>query len=141
MRASIRPATRRPPRTSKVRTIYTRKEPEGIDHLYVMGATYPRVTTMIAANSEFYRSKFSFVFGLNKVIPKKNYYPDPPLPNFQRKALTELVNDNECVARIPFLRETTAYINLVGIFKFGKVTFRIQRTNEFVNYLYDKQIC
>ena len=65
----------------------------------------------------------------------------PPLPNFQRKALTELVNGNECVARIPFLRETTAYINLVAIFKFGKVTFRIQRTNEFVEYLYDKQIC
>ena len=33
-----------------------------IDHVYVMGATYPRVTTMIAANNEFYRSKFSLVF-------------------------------------------------------------------------------
>lgn len=65
----------------------------------------------------------------------------PPLPNFQEKVLKELINSSECVARIPFLRETTAYISLVGIFKFGKVTFRIQRTNEFVNYLYDKQIC
>lgn len=65
----------------------------------------------------------------------------PPLPNFQEKVLKELINSSEYVARIPFLRETTAYISLVGIFKFGKVTFRIQRTNEFVNYLYDKQIC
>ena len=40
-----------------------------IDHMYIMGATYPRVTTMIASNSEFYRKKFSFIFGLNKVIP------------------------------------------------------------------------
>ena len=47
-----------------------------IDHMYVCGATYPRVTNMIAGNNEFYRSKFSFIFGLNKVIPKKNYYPD-----------------------------------------------------------------
>ena len=65
----------------------------------------------------------------------------PPLPNFQEKVLRELINSHECVARIPFLRETTAYISLVGIFKFGKVTFRIKRTNEFVEYLYEKQIC
>jgi uncharacterized membrane-anchored protein YitT (DUF2179 family) len=39
-----------------------------IDHMYVMGATYPRVTNMIAGNSEFYRTKFSFIFGLNKSI-------------------------------------------------------------------------
>ena len=47
-----------------------------IDHMYVMGATYPRITTMIASNSEFYRKKFWFVFGLNRVIPKKNFSPD-----------------------------------------------------------------
>ena len=41
-----------------------------------VGATYPRITNMIAGQSEFYRKKFSFIFGLNKVIPKKNYYPD-----------------------------------------------------------------
>ena len=29
-----------------------------IDHMYVCGATYPRVTNMIAGNNEFYRSKF-----------------------------------------------------------------------------------
>ncbi len=47
-----------------------------IDHLYVMGACYPRVTNMMAGCSEFYRKKFSFVFGLSKVIPKKNYSAD-----------------------------------------------------------------
>ena len=41
-----------------------------IDHLYVMGACYPRITNMMAANNEFYRTKFNFIFGLNKVIPK-----------------------------------------------------------------------
>ncbi|MBQ3166562.1 MAG: hypothetical protein IJC01_04405, partial [Clostridia bacterium] len=40
-----------------------------IDHMYVCGATYPRVTNMIAGYNEFYRTKFSFIFGLNKVIP------------------------------------------------------------------------
>ena len=47
-----------------------------IDHMYIMGATYPRVTNMIASHSEFYRKKFNFIFGLNNVIPKKNNYPD-----------------------------------------------------------------
>ena len=47
-----------------------------IDHMYVMGAAYPRVTTMIASNSEFYRKKFWFAFKLNRVIPKKNFIPD-----------------------------------------------------------------
>ena len=47
-----------------------------LDHIYVCGATYPRVTNMMAGCSEFYRKKFSFVFNLNKVIPKKNYSAD-----------------------------------------------------------------
>lgn len=47
-----------------------------IDHVYVLGATYPRITNMVAGNNEFYRKKFAFLFGLNKVIPKKNYSPD-----------------------------------------------------------------
>ena len=47
-----------------------------IDHVYVCGATYPRRTNMMAGYSEFYRKKFSTVFSLNRVIPKKNYSPD-----------------------------------------------------------------
>ena len=33
-----------------------------IDHMYVMGASYPRITNMVAGCSEFYRKKFSFIF-------------------------------------------------------------------------------
>ena len=39
-----------------------------IDHMYVMGATYPRITNMIAGNNEFYRKKFSFIFLLFHII-------------------------------------------------------------------------
>ena len=39
-----------------------------IDHMYVMGACYPRITNMLAGYNEFYRTKFSFIFGLNKNI-------------------------------------------------------------------------
>ena len=39
-----------------------------IDHMYVCGATYPRITNMIAGHSEFYRKKFSFIFKLNRVM-------------------------------------------------------------------------
>lgn len=46
-----------------------------LDHLYVMGAAYPRITNMMAGCNEFYRKKFSFIFGLNKVIPKKIIRP------------------------------------------------------------------
>ena len=47
-----------------------------VDHLYVMGACYPRVTNMMAGNYLFYRDKFSFIFNLSKAIPKKSYAPD-----------------------------------------------------------------
>ena len=46
------------------------------DHMYICGATYPRRTNMIAGNCEFYRTKFSLLFKLDRVIPKKNYSPD-----------------------------------------------------------------
>ena len=104
-------------------------------------STYRVTSLRYSVNNESWRWLLNYLktgnpddFGINP-----NYLP--PLPNFQEKVLRELINSHECVARIPFLRETTAYISLVGIFKFGKVTFRIKRTNEFVEYLYEKQIC
>ena len=33
-----------------------------IDHMYVMGATYPRITNMIAGNNEFYRNINLFIY-------------------------------------------------------------------------------
>ena len=68
-----------------------------IDHLYVMGACYPRITNMMAANNEFYRSKFNFIFGLNKVIPKKNYSAD----RLAIKGVSEVIRHGGCVTFAP----------------------------------------
>ena len=68
-----------------------------IDHLYVMGATYPRVTNMMAAYNEFYRKKFSFVFGLDKVIPKKNYSID----RLYIRGISDVFKKNGCVTFAP----------------------------------------
>ena len=68
-----------------------------IDHLYVMGACYPRITNMMAANNEFYRSKFNFIFGLNKVIPKKNYSAD----RLAIKGVSEVIRKGGCVTFAP----------------------------------------
>ena len=68
-----------------------------IDHLYVCGATYPRVTNMMAACNEFYRQKFSFIFNLNKVIPKKQYTADT-LPI---KAVSKVLKKGGCVTFAP----------------------------------------
>ncbi|MBQ3495676.1 MAG: 1-acyl-sn-glycerol-3-phosphate acyltransferase [Clostridia bacterium] len=68
-----------------------------IDHMYVMGACYPRITNMMAGYCEFYRGKFSFVFGLNKVIPKKNYAADA-LPI---RAVSKVLKKGGCVTFAP----------------------------------------
>ncbi|MBR2330635.1 MAG: 1-acyl-sn-glycerol-3-phosphate acyltransferase [Clostridia bacterium] len=68
-----------------------------IDHLYVMGSCYPRVTNMMAAYNEFYRKKFSFLFGLNKVIPKKNYSAD----KLSIRAVSEVIKKGGCVTFAP----------------------------------------
>jgi 1-acyl-sn-glycerol-3-phosphate acyltransferase len=68
-----------------------------IDHLYVMGASYPRITNMMAGCSEFYRKKFSFVFGLNKVIPKKNYSMD----RIYIRGISEVFKKGGCVTFAP----------------------------------------
>lgn len=104
-------------------------------------STYRVTSLRYSVNNESWRWLLNYLKTGNPDDFGINLNNLPPLPNFQEKVLRELINSNECVARIPFLRETTAYISLVGIFKFGKVTFRIKRTNEFVEYLYEKQIC
>ena len=68
-----------------------------IDHMYVMGSCYPRVTNMMAGYCEFYRKKFSFLFGLNKVIPKKNYSPD----KLSSRAVSEVIKKGGCVTFAP----------------------------------------
>ncbi|MBQ4049212.1 MAG: 1-acyl-sn-glycerol-3-phosphate acyltransferase [Clostridia bacterium] len=68
-----------------------------IDHMYVMGATYPRRTNMMASYSEFFRKKFSFVFALNKVIPKKNYAID----KLYIRAISDVFKKGGCVTFSP----------------------------------------
>ena len=49
--------------------------------------------------------------------------------------LKELIESRCNIARIPFLRETQAFVKLRGLFKFGKLFFSIRRSDEFMDYL------
>lgn len=49
-----------------------------------------------------------------------------------------LIEQKFNIARIPFLRETEAYIKLRGLFRFGKIYFSIRRSDEFIDYLNSK---
>lgn len=60
------------------------------------------------------------------------------ITDFPKVCLKELIEQRYNIARIPFLRETTAYIKLRGLFKFGKLFFSIKRSDEFMDYLNDK---
>ena len=57
---------------------------------------------------------------------------------FQEDAIRGLIEHKYNIARIPFLRETEAYIKLRGLFRFGKLFFSIKRTDDFINYLESK---
>lgn len=62
------------------------------------------------------------------------------LPNFQTTALKALVKEKHKIYRIPFLRETQPCINLIAVFKFGKIYFRIRLTDPIVEYLNSNNI-
>ncbi|MBR5439743.1 MAG: hypothetical protein IKV61_05990 [Clostridia bacterium] len=68
-----------------------------IDHLYVCGACYPRITNMMAGYCEFYRKKFSLIFNLNKVIPKKQYTAD----SLPIRAVSKVLKKGGCVTFAP----------------------------------------
>lgn len=55
--------------------------------------------------------------------------------DFQESKVKELVESKCNIARIPFLRETQAFVKLRGLFKFGKLFFSIRRSDEFMDYL------
>lgn len=57
---------------------------------------------------------------------------------FQEDAIRGLIEHKYNIARIPFLRETEAYIKLRGLFRFGKLFFSIKRSDEFIDYLNSK---
>ena len=56
----------------------------------------------------------------------------------QKNKLKELLDKKLNIARIPFLRETQAFVKLRGLFKFGKLFFSIKRTDDFMDYLKEK---
>ncbi|MCD7940704.1 MAG: hypothetical protein LUH50_11945 [Bacteroides intestinalis] len=58
--------------------------------------------------------------------------------DFQINCLKQLIEKGYNIARIPFIRETTGYIKLRGLFKHGKLFFSIRRSDEFINYLESK---
>lgn len=60
------------------------------------------------------------------------------IAEFQMTCLKELIEHKYNIARIPFLRETEAYIKLRGLFRFGKLFFSIKRNDEFIDYLNSK---
>ncbi|MEY8685210.1 hypothetical protein AB9N12_03385 [Bacteroides sp. AN502(2024)] len=60
------------------------------------------------------------------------------ITDFPTICLKELIEQKYNIARIPFLRETEAYIKLRGLFRFGKLFFSITRTDEFMDYLNSK---
>ena len=68
-----------------------------IDHLYVCGACYPRITNMMAGYCEFFRQKFSLIFNLNKVIPKKQYTAD----SLPIRAVSKVLKKGGCVTFAP----------------------------------------
>lgn len=54
---------------------------------------------------------------------------------FQESKVKELVESKCNIARIPFLRETQAFVKLRGLFKYGKLFFSIRRSDDFMDYL------
>lgn len=50
----------------------------------------------------------------------------------------ELIERGSNIARVPFLRETEAYIEICAFFRYGKLYFSIRRNDEFMNYLIEK---
>lgn len=57
---------------------------------------------------------------------------------YQEDKVKELIEGGYNIVPIPFHRETEAYITLRAFFKYGKLLFRIRRTDEFTDYLIDK---
>ena len=50
----------------------------------------------------------------------------------------ELIEQVSNIARIPFLGETEAYIEICAFFRYGKLFFSIRRNDKFMNYLIEK---
>lgn len=59
---------------------------------------------------------------------------------YKESKVRELHEQGCKIVSIPFIRETEPYISIIVFFKFGKLFFSIQRTDEFTDYLIDKKL-
>ena len=62
------------------------------------------------------------------------------MPDFQVTVLKALLDTKRRIYKIPFLRETQSHLNLIAVFSFGKIYFRIRLTDPIVEYLNSKNI-
>ena len=59
---------------------------------------------------------------------------------YKESKVKGLVEQGCNILPVSFHRETEAYISLRAFFKFGKLFFRIRRTDDFINYLIEYKI-
>ena len=60
--------------------------------------------------------------------------------NIQVKVLKELVESGRRVQFTPLFRETNNYISAISNFLHGKIFFRVERTEELLDYLREKDV-
>ena len=59
---------------------------------------------------------------------------------YKENKVKGLVEQGCNILPVSFHRETEAYISLRAFFKFGKLFFRIRRTDDFINYLIEQKL-
>ena len=59
---------------------------------------------------------------------------------YKESKVKGLVEQGCNILPVSFHRETEAYISLRAFFKFGKLFFRIRRTDDFINYLIEQKL-
>ena len=59
---------------------------------------------------------------------------------YKESKVRELHEQGCKIVSIPFIRETEPYISIIVFFKFGKLFFSIQRSDEFINYLIEQKL-
>lgn len=60
--------------------------------------------------------------------------------DFQLNSLQTLIEEKCNIARIPILRETPANVRLISIFDYGKIFFKIKRSNQLMDYLHEHNL-
>ncbi len=67
------------------------------DHQFVMKTVWPKRYNMVAAYNEFFRGHLGLLFGLEKIIPKKNFTVDLT----SLKAMSKVIKEGGCVCFSP----------------------------------------